>query len=110
MTIDGGTLTTILSIGPIAAMIVNYFISVGMDRKDKEKLELEDTKLRALIDKIFTWKDDHTKESSEVRLAFSNQMAKIFANVEVIDHKFLEILRRLDELKNDFHDFKKTQK
>lgn len=120
MNIGNAELTAIIGVGTIAVTLANYWISVGMDRNakktleekqadDKKALENEDKKLRDLIDKLFTWKDQHLKDSTETRLLLSNQLSKLFTRVEVNDNKYSEILKRLDELKAEFSEFRKNQ-
>lgn len=66
-------------------------------------MEESQTELRSLIGKIFTWKDEHMRDSSDMRLQFSKQISEIMATIQVNQSQYNEIIRRLGEHTESFN-------
>jgi len=87
----------------------NLLASLAMDKRDKryinesiaENKKLANEKYEAnknLINKLFSYKDDHEKETAIIRLSFSKEISELSAICKVNQTQYAEILRRLDTL------------
>lgn len=88
----------------IAVFVIagNFLISRGMDVRDKKSVDAELERLNSLISKLFSWKDEHLKDSSDMRLGLSNQIAQIVATIQVNQSQYVEIIRRLSVIEEHF--------
>lgn len=74
-----------------AVLLGNIVVSLMMDKRDKT---VSDDKFKVL----FKWKDEHVKESAEIRLGYSERLSSLDSKYEVTKSQYAEILRRLDGL------------
>lgn len=82
----------------IVVLIGSAIFSYGMDRRDKKWNEQENERILNMIAKIFEWKDQHIRDSAEIRLHFSEKIAEVEGLVKVNASQYAEIIRRLGDI------------
>lgn len=64
-----------------------------------ENLEKEDSEQARQIEALWKWKDEHTKESGNIREHLNRDIAEIRATALVVTEQFKQILEVLSEIK-----------
>lgn len=103
MTNDQMILAGLIFIGNVVAALL-------LDKKDKKYAEEKLESQAHLTSLLFKWKDEHEKESSKVWSEYSKQIAELSAMVKVAQTQYAEIIRRLDELRQDFYQYRTSHK
>lgn len=85
------TESTLISLG---TAVITLAVSWGMDRSDAKRAS-------AQIGKLETWKEEHEKDSNNVRRELEKQIAELAAAIKVNATQYGEILRRLEELNQE---------
>lgn len=88
--------TALFSLG---SAVVAICVSWGMDKSNRETDRKD-------INNLYKFKDSHERESYKWREELSIRIGKVETITEVTRTQYVEILRRIDELKKEISEFR----